>query len=85
MRAPIPHIIRFRELVNLPAKGDKPATRGILPIGHAALYRGMQRGEFPRPVQMGGLKVWLGSDIEALLARLQEQSDALNGRPGGDK
>lgn len=85
MIAPIPAIIRFRELVNQPPRGDKPATRGILPIGHAALYRGMERGEYPRPVQMGGLKVWLGSDIEALLARLQEQSVTLNGRPGGDE
>lgn len=83
MTTPIPVIIRFRELVNQPAKGDKPASRGILPIGHAALYRGMAAGIYPRPVQMGGLKVWLGSDIEALLARLQEQSDRVQDGQGG--
>lgn len=82
MTAPIPHIIRFRELVNQPAKGDKPATRGILAIGHAALYRGMAVGIYPKPVRMGGLKVWLGADIEALLQRLQAESDAINGRHG---
>ncbi|KRA42945.1 hypothetical protein [Pseudoxanthomonas sp. Root630] len=83
MIAPIPAIIRFRELVNHPAKGDKPATRGILPIGHAALYKGMAAGIYPKPVQMGGLKVWLGSDIAALVERLQADSDAVNGRSGG--
>lgn len=83
MTATIPHIVRFRELVNQPAKNGKPATRGILGIGHAALYRGMATNVYPRPVQMGGLKVWLGTDIEALLQRLQAESDLVNGRVGG--
>lgn len=84
MTAPLPHLIRFRELVNHPAKGGKPATRGILPVAPAAFYRGMEAGIYPRPVSMGpGIKVFLGSDIQALIDRLQAESDAINGRTGG--
>ncbi len=84
MTAPLPHLIRFRELLNHPAEGDKPATRGILPIAPAAFYRGMADGSFPRPVSLSpGVRVWLGADIQALVDRLQVESDRVNGRKEG--
>jgi prophage regulatory protein len=47
-----------------------------------AIYVAMKRGEFPRNLRITGAKVgWLRSDIDAWIARLVAERDALERAP----
>ena len=41
-------------------------------INPATLYRGIREGRYPRPVKIGSLSRWLGSECEAVLGRMME-------------
>ena len=52
--------------------GDrKRGIAGIIPMSEPAWYRGMAKGNYPKPIKISERSVaWRGSDIDKLLARL---------------
>jgi predicted DNA-binding transcriptional regulator AlpA len=47
---------------------------GSKPIHIDTLYRGMRRGRYPRPINVGGVR-WLRSECEATVRKFIEQRD----------
>ncbi|MBK1727099.1 helix-turn-helix transcriptional regulator [Halorhodospira neutriphila] len=55
------------------SRGDRilrrPEVESRVGLGRSAIYKAMQRGEFPRPIRLTSRAVgWRQSDIEAWLA-----------------
>lgn len=47
----------------------RPASPGLIPVGHATWWRGVKSGRFPQPVKLGGrITCWRVEDIRALIA-----------------
>jgi predicted DNA-binding transcriptional regulator AlpA len=47
---------------------------GPIPVAASTWWAGVQRGEFPQPVNVGGRTVWRVSDIDDLITRLGRSS-----------
>lgn len=45
---------------------------GTRPLNPATLYRGIRRGQYPRPVKVGGSSRWLRQECEASLQAMVE-------------
>lgn len=46
-------------------------------LSKSAIYARIQRGEFPKPINLGGQSTgWLSSEIQAWINRLKEKRDA---------
>ena len=58
MNAPEPKLLRIRAVLER------------VPLSKGTLYKMMARGEFPRPVRLGGIAVWRTVDVEAWLDSL---------------
>jgi len=55
-----------------------PEVRRLVVLSKTEIYRRMARGEFPRPVSLGGRRVaWLASEVERWMqARVAERDAA---------
>jgi predicted DNA-binding transcriptional regulator AlpA len=49
---------------------------GSKPIHIGTLYHGMQKGHYPRPINIGGVR-WLRSECEATVRKMVEQRDKI--------
>jgi predicted DNA-binding transcriptional regulator AlpA len=49
---------------------------GSKPIHIATLYHGMQRGRYPRPINVGGAR-WLRSECEATVRKMVADRDKI--------
>jgi predicted DNA-binding transcriptional regulator AlpA len=45
---------------------------GTRPINAATLYRGINKGRYPKPVKVGALSRWLRCECEEALTRMVE-------------
>jgi predicted DNA-binding transcriptional regulator AlpA len=45
---------------------------GTKPINVATLYRGIRRGQYPKPIKVGGSSRWLRAECEAALRVMAE-------------
>jgi hypothetical protein len=50
---------------------------GPIPVSASRWWLGVKRGEFPQPLKVGGRTVWNVSDIDGLVARLQQPGCAV--------
>lgn len=68
--------VRAADLVNMPAKGGKPARRGILPVSKSTLWKMVKDGKLAPPVKLSeNVTAWPVSVIREYLAR-QTQAGA---------
>ena len=76
-------ILTQADLIGRPATEDRPAERGILPIGRSTLWRMRREGRFPAPIRIGrnrigwrssAFKRWLDERPELDVRPLQEKS-----------
>jgi prophage regulatory protein len=44
-------------------------------LNKTAIYAGIKKGWFPRPVKIGASSRWIESEIDALIAALKEHRD----------
>lgn len=64
-------IARIKEVASTPAKGDKPAKQGLLPVSVATIWRWVRDDpDFPKPINLGpGTTGFYVSEIEAFIAK----------------
>jgi predicted DNA-binding transcriptional regulator AlpA len=61
-----PAFYRLRDLVNTPAKGDRPERRGLVAVSRTTWWRWVADGRAPQPVKLSrGVLAWRVSDIDA--------------------
>ena len=78
--------LRVRDIVCTPAKGDRPASRGLLSVSASHWHDGVRRGIYPKGIKLSPrVTVWRLEDVLAITDKASAQSDALNGRTGGDR
>lgn len=78
--------LRVRDIVCTPAKGDRPASRGLLSVSASHWHDGVRRGIYPKGIKLSPrVTVWRLEDVLAITDKASGQSDALNGRTGGDQ
>ena len=78
--------LRVRDIVCTPAKGDRPASRGLLSVSASHWHDGVRRGIYPKGIKLSPrVTVWRLEDVLAITDKASAQSDALNGRTGGDQ
>lgn len=59
--------LRVKDIVCTPAKGDRPATRGLLPISATHWHDMVRRGVFPKGIKLGRrCTVWRLEDVLAI-------------------
>ena len=59
--------VRAAEIVNRPAKGNRPASRGILSISASAWWAGVRSGIYPPGIKLSPrVTVWRLADVEAV-------------------
>ena len=50
---------RAADLYSRPAKGNRPARRGVLPIGATQFYKHLKSGRWPQPdSKIGSVRLW---------------------------
>jgi len=49
---------------------SKGNTDSLLPISRSTWLRGIETGEFPKPVKIAGRNAWAKSEIHALIEKL---------------
>ena len=64
-------VVRIKDLASTPAKGQKPAQQGILPVSAATIWRWVRDNpDFPKPFKLGpSVTAWYGDDIDAFIAK----------------
>jgi prophage regulatory protein len=64
-------VVRINELASTPAKGNKPAKTGMLPVSAATVWRWARNNpDFPKPFKLGAsVTAWHVADIEAFIAK----------------
>ena len=64
-------VVRINELASAPAKGDKPAQQGLLPVSAATIWRwSRENPDFPKPFKLGpSVTAWNGDEIDAFIAK----------------
>lgn len=61
--------LRVAQIVNVPAKGDKPARQGLIPVSRATWHRGVKEGRYPQPTKQFGRNTtaWAVADLRRLI------------------
>lgn len=71
MQQAIPPIgyLRLPDIVGTPAKGDRPAIPGIIPVSRSTWWAGVRSGRYPPPTRALGDRItaWDVADIRALI------------------
>lgn len=80
--SPIPALpesgfLRISQIVNVPAKDDRPARIGIIPVSRAHFWAGVKSGRFPQPTRALGpnITAWAVADIRAYIASASNQPE----------
>lgn len=58
----------LKDIVRL--KGNKDS---LLPISRSTWLRGIESGEYPKPVKIAGRNAWAKSEIHALIEKLSNE------------
>jgi predicted DNA-binding transcriptional regulator AlpA len=69
--------LRVAQIVNIPAKGDKPARAGIIPVSKATWFAGVRSGRYPKPTHALGpnISAWAVSDLRQFIESAARQAD----------
>ncbi|MGH8060979.1 MAG: helix-turn-helix transcriptional regulator [Pseudoxanthomonas sp.] len=61
--------LRVAQIVNIPAKGDKPAHPGLIPVSKATWFAGVRSGRYPKPTHALGpnISAWSIADIRKFI------------------
>lgn len=61
--------LRLRNIVGTPARGDRPAIPGIIPVSRSTWWAGVRSGRYPPPTRALGDRItaWDVADIRALI------------------
>lgn len=61
--------LRLPQIVGTPAKGDRPAIPGIIPVSRSTWWAGVRSGRYPPPTRALGERItaWDVADIRALI------------------
>ena len=61
--------LRVSQIVNVPAKGGKPARIGLIPVSRATWFAGVKTGRYPAPTKVLGphITAWSVASIRALI------------------
>ena len=61
--------LRVSQIVNVPAKNDKPARIGLIPVSRATWFAGVKSGRYPAPTKVLGphITAWSVASIRALI------------------
>lgn len=63
----IPQFVRVADIVNRPAKGDRPASRGLLSVSASHWHDGVRRGIYPRGIKLSPrVTVWRLDEVLAV-------------------
>ena len=52
---------------------SKGNTNSLLPISRSTWLRGIETGEFPKPVKIAGSNAWAKSEIHALIEKIANE------------
>ena len=60
--------LRISEIVNVPAKGNRPAKKGLIPVSAATWWRGVGT-RYPKPTKALGpnITAWAVEDLRTLI------------------
>lgn len=59
---------RASDIYSSPVKGERPARRGLLPIGATQFYKHLKQGEIPQPdAKIGSVRLWTGSLLRSTM------------------
>jgi len=59
--------LRVRDIVCTPAKGDRPASRGLLSVSASHWHDGVRRGIYPKGIKLSPrVTVWRLEDVLAI-------------------
>lgn len=47
----------------------------VFPVSRAKFYKGIQAGEYPKPLKHGRMSLWRSEDIQNLLKQVEESSN----------
>lgn len=62
--------LRVRDIVCTPAKGDRPASRGLLSVSASHWHDGVRRGIYPKGIKLSPrVTVWRLDDVLAVADR----------------
>lgn len=62
--------VRVAQIVGRPAKGDRPAEPGILPISASSWWAGVKAKRYPEGVKLSpGVTVWRRDDVLAVVGK----------------
>lgn len=61
--------LRVSQIVNVPAKGDKPARVGLIPVSRATWFAGVKAGRYPAPTKALGphITAWSVASLRELI------------------
>lgn len=61
--------LRLSQIVGRPAKKDRPAVPGIIPVSRSTWWAGVRSGRYPQPTRALGPRItaWRVEDIRALI------------------
>ncbi len=70
--------LRVSQIVNVPAKGDKPAQVGVIPVSRATWLAGVKSGRYPAPTRALGphITAWTVASIRQLIEQASAQAGA---------
>ncbi|WP_081420390.1 hypothetical protein [Pseudoxanthomonas sp. Root630] len=62
--------VRVAQIVGRPAKGDRPAEPGILPISASTWWLGVKAKRYPAGVKLSrGVTVWRRDEVQAIASK----------------
>ena len=66
---PLTGYLRLPQIVGTPAKGNRPAIPGIIPVSRSTWWAGVRSGRYPPPTRALGERItaWDVADIRALI------------------
>ena len=47
----------------------------VFPISRAKFYKGIQTGEYPKPIKHGRMSLWRTADIQNLIQKVEESGN----------
>jgi len=71
--------LRVSQIVNVPAKNDKPARIGLIPVSRATWFAGVKSGRYPAPTKVLGphITAWSVASIRAFIESANDQAGEL--------
>lgn len=68
--------LRVSAIVNLPAKGNRPAKIGLIPVSRSTWFAGVKAGRYPAPTKALGphITAWSVASIRALIESASAQA-----------